>query len=110
LKSSRLDLSVGQEVHKKLNVEVGDTNVAGKTLLNQLLNLRPALVHGSTVKSDLVLTRLEPARGVSGFDGNVLQGNGDYKMRFQLKPNQIVRPLQRLCTHSEPSKDQHIQG
>jgi len=92
LKSSRLDLSIGQEVHEKLNVEVGDTNVAGKTIGNKLLNFSPALVHGSTVKGDLVLTRLEPARGVSSLDGNVLQGNGDYKTDCQSKPNQLTDP------------------
>jgi hypothetical protein len=77
LENGRLDLGIGQEVHDELDVEVGDTNVASNTVLNQLLEFGPALVKRGTVKGKLLLTRLEPTSGVSGLDSDVLQRNGD---------------------------------
>jgi hypothetical protein len=77
LENGRLDLGIGQEVHDELDVEVGDTNVASNTVLNQLLKFGPALVKRGTFKGNLLLTGLEPTSGVSSLDSDVLQRNGD---------------------------------
>lgn len=109
LENSGLDLGIGQEVHEELDVEVGDTNVASNAVFNQLLQLRPALVEGSTVKGNLVLTRLEPLRGIGSIVGNVLQGNGDYRNRSATRIHRMTQSPKHV-TYSESNKDQRRKG
>jgi hypothetical protein len=77
LKNSRFNLGIGQEVHDKLDVHVGDTNVTSKTGINKLLELGPQLMERRTLKFNLVSSGLVPSRRVSSLNSNMLERNRD---------------------------------
>lgn len=76
LEDGRLDLAVAEHVQDGLDVEVGDTNVAGLAVFNDLLEFAPAVLDGGAFIGELVLAGLDPAGGRVGFsDGSVLTGD-----------------------------------